>query len=115
MKNICVFCGSSSGFSKSYSENARQLGYVIVSEQFSLVYGGGSVGLMGILADTVLAGGGEVTGVIPHFLVEKEVDHKGITVDSMHERKQKITTLTKRKHNGNTLQRTSSALSPNRY
>ncbi len=97
MKNICVFCGSSPGFSKSYSGNARQLGNVIVSEQFSLVYGGGSVGLMGILADTVLAGGGEVTGVIPHFLVEKEVDHKGITkmitVDSMHERKQKMAEL----------------------
>lgn len=94
MKNICVFCGSSSGFSNGYSENARRLGKILASEQFSLVYGGGSVGLMGVLADAVLADGGKVTGVIPHFLVEKEVDHKGITkmitVDSMHERKQKM-------------------------
>jgi len=97
MKYICVFCGSSSGFSDRYSESARRLGKVLVSEKYSLVYGGGSVGLMGVLADTVLAGNGEVTGVIPHFLVEKEVDHKGVTqmiiVNSMHERKQKMAEL----------------------
>ncbi len=97
MKYICVFCGSSSGFSNGYSENARRLGQILVSEKYHLVYGGGSVGLMGILADTVLSKGGQVTGVIPHFLVEKEVDHKGITkmitVNSMHERKQKMAEL----------------------
>lgn len=97
MKNICVFCGSSSGYDPVYKKAARRLGDVIATENMRLVYGAGSVGLMGVIADQVLAEGGEVYGVIPAFLVEKEVDHKGLTesyvVASMHERKKKMSDL----------------------
>lgn len=97
MKNICVFCGSSSGINSIYSETAKELGALIVQQKKSLIYGGGNVGLMGIIADEVMAQQGEVTGVIPHFLFDWEVGHEGITelikVDSMHERKLKMTEL----------------------
>ncbi len=91
MKKICVYCGSNLGKSLAYLETAVKLGELLVKRNITLVYGGASIGIMGAVADTVLAGGGEVIGVIPKALVEKEVSHKGLTelkvVDSMHERK----------------------------
>jgi len=97
MKNICVFCGSSSGTNSIYSEKAKELGALLARQKKSLIYGGGNVGLMGIIADEVMAQQGEVTGVIPHFLFEWEVGHEGLTelikVESMHERKLKMSEL----------------------
>ena len=97
MKKICVFCGSSSGNDPIYEEYARNMAVAIRNNNQSLVYGGGSVGLMGIIADELLRLGGEVIGVIPEFLAELEVDHKGltkmITVNSMHERKKEMSEL----------------------
>lgn len=91
MKRICVYCGSSSGARQSYPDAARALGQSLVRHGLGLVYGGSNVGLMGALADTVMAAGGEVVGVIPEPLVAKEVAHRGLTdlrvVHSMHERK----------------------------
>ena len=91
MKRICVFCGSSSGLNPVYLETARAMGRALVRRGIGLVYGGGRVGLMGAIADTVLAGGGEVIGCIPQPMVAREVAHHGITelriVHSMHERK----------------------------
>ena len=91
MKRICVFLGSSAGLRPEYAEVAKQLGRELVRRNLGLVYGGANLGLMKILADTVLAEGGEVIGVIPQMLVEKEIAHQGLTelrvVDSMHERK----------------------------
>lgn len=91
MKKLCVFCGSNSGAKPEYLASAKALGKLLCEERIGLVYGGASVGLMGVLADTVLAGGGHVTGVIPQHLVAKEVAHQGLTdlriVQSMHERK----------------------------
>ena len=91
MKSICVFAGSSSGSRVEYREAAQDLGRALVSRQIDLVYGGGRVGLMGVLADAVLAAGGHVTGVIPTALAAKEVAHEGLSdmrlVSSMHERK----------------------------
>ena len=92
--NICVFCGSSVGNNAVYAQAARELAHLFVQSNSSLVYGGGNVGLMGIIADAVLAEGGKVMGVIPDFLLKKEVGHKGITelivVNSMHERKKRM-------------------------
>jgi len=97
MKSICVFCGSSLGFHPIYKKSAYNLGKHIADEKITLIYGGGSVGLMGVLADAVMEYGGEVIGIIPRFLYEKEVGHDGVTeliiVDSMHERKQKMAEL----------------------
>ncbi|MBS0218743.1 MAG: TIGR00730 family Rossman fold protein [Proteobacteria bacterium] len=94
MKSICVYCGSNAGSDPRYAEAARALGARIAGEGAQLVYGGGNVGLMGIVADAVLAAGGEVTGVIPHQLMEWEVGHRGLTrlevVGSMHERKARM-------------------------
>jgi uncharacterized protein (TIGR00730 family) len=91
IRRICVFCGSNKGSSGEYAEAARQLGQLFAREGIALVYGGGSVGLMGELADSVLASGGEVIGVIPHALWAREVGHRGLTdlriVETMHERK----------------------------
>jgi uncharacterized protein (TIGR00730 family) len=88
---ICVFCGSNSGSDPAYIDAARNLGKLFAREGVGLVYGGGSVGLMGEVADSVLAAGGEVIGVIPHALWAREVGHRGLTdiriVDTMHERK----------------------------
>jgi uncharacterized protein (TIGR00730 family) len=97
MESICVFCGSSAGNDPEYKKVAYDLGKKIARENFQLIYGGGSIGLMGIMADSVLEHGGQVTGVIPQFLYDLEVGHDGVTelliVDSMHERKQKMATL----------------------
>jgi uncharacterized protein (TIGR00730 family) len=91
MKRVCVFCGSSPGIRKSYALAATQLAENLVVSGLSVVYGGGNVGLMGILADAALKAGGEVIGVIPRVLASKELAHTGLTelrvVASMHERK----------------------------
>src|SRR5579862_7389160 len=91
IKRVCVYCGSNSGSETAYAEAARELGGTLVRRGLGLVYGGGKVGLMGTLADAVLAAGGHVIGVIPHALVKMEVAHEGLTdlrvVNSMHERK----------------------------
>jgi uncharacterized protein (TIGR00730 family) len=90
-RSICVFTGSRHGSSPEYAAAARQFGRELVGRGFGLVYGGGNVGLMNVVANTVLDLGGTVTGVIPSALVSKEVAHRGLTelrvVGSMHERK----------------------------
>lgn len=97
MNSICVFCGSSSGTNETYRQAAQATGRALAHAGIRLVYGGGRVGLMGILAEAVLSAGGEVTGVIPRTLFEREVGHRGVTdlriVQSMHERKQLMATL----------------------
>lgn len=91
MKSVCVYCGSSSRVAPLYLEAARQLGSALARAGVRLVYGGGRVGLMGVVADAALAEGGEVLGIIPRHIQELEVDHSGLTelvvVGSMHERK----------------------------
>ena len=91
MQRICVFCGSSPGLNQGYANAARALGRELAGRGLDLVYGGGSVGLMGVLADAVLAEGGRVFGVIPRQLATEELAHRGLTslkiVSSMHERK----------------------------
>jgi len=91
MQTICVFCGSSMGARESYKRSAVQLGKIFLEKNIRLIYGGANVGLMKILAETILEGGGEVVGIMPRRLVEKEVAHTGLTemhiVESMSERK----------------------------
>jgi uncharacterized protein (TIGR00730 family) len=91
MRNICVYCGSSPGADPLFMTSAKALGRAIAETDRVLVYGGARVGLMGALADSVLASGGKVIGVVPHALVEKNVAHESLTelhvVSSMHERK----------------------------
>jgi uncharacterized protein (TIGR00730 family) len=91
MKRICVYSGSSSGTRHDYADAARELGRTLVRRGIGLVYGGAHVGLMGVVADAVLDAGGEVIGIIPQSLVEKEVAHTRVAdlriVNSMHERK----------------------------
>ncbi|QJX45584.1 TIGR00730 family Rossman fold protein [Hymenobacter taeanensis] len=91
MKSVAVYCGSSAGNNEVYAQQAQEMGRVLAERGMTLVYGGGRVGLMGAVADSVLAHGGKVIGVIPDFLVAKEVEHRGVTelhiVKSMHERK----------------------------
>jgi hypothetical protein len=94
MQAISVFCGANTGAESKYSTIARELGHLLVQENITLVFGGGKVGLMGVIADAVLEKGGKAIGVIPHFLAEKEVQHLGVSemiyVDTMHERKMKM-------------------------
>lgn len=94
MKSIAVFCGSSAGASSIYKESAVKLGHVLAKRRITLIYGGANVGLMGAVADAVLEQGGQVTGILPFFLQDREIAHKGLTelimVDSMHERKAKM-------------------------
>jgi len=91
MRRICVFCGSNAGARSEYAEAVRALAAVLVERKLGIVYGGGNVGLMGVLADAALGRGGEVIGVIPQTLVDKEVAHRGVTqlliAETMHERK----------------------------
>ena len=91
MKRICVFCASSSGKLPAYREAARSLARALTKRRLGLVYGGSNIGLMGEIADAVLAGGGEVIGVIPKPMVSREVAHRGLNdlrvVETMHERK----------------------------
>ena len=90
-QHLCVYCGSATGHDAVYAESARALGQEIARRGMSLVYGGGHVGLMGVVADAVLAAGAEVTGVIPSALMDSEVGHTRLTtlhvVKDMHERK----------------------------
>lgn len=91
MNRLCVFCGSSTGHNPAHAVAAQEVGRLLVQRRMGLVYGGGRVGLMGVVADAVMAGGGEVIGVIPQGFVEREVAHHGVTdlrvVRTMHERK----------------------------
>ena len=91
MQRICVFCGSSPGGDPAYFDAAQEMGREIAARNLTLVYGGGHVGLMGAIADAVLAAGGSVIGVIPHALAVREIAHQRLTrlhvVGSMHERK----------------------------
>ncbi len=95
--NICVFCGSSPGHNPVYAAAAKELGNLIGQGNHTLVYGGGNIGLMGIVADATLEKHGKVIGVIPKFLMDKEVGHLGLTsleiVTSMHERKKRMADL----------------------
>lgn len=97
MKRLCVFCGSSVGGRPAYAEATRALAGELCRRRLGAVYGGGSIGLMGVLADSMLAGGGEVIGVIPGRLATKELAHVGLTqmrvVASMHERKALMASL----------------------
>lgn len=91
MTSIVVFCGSGDGYSECYRETAYALGNILAERGYKIVYGGAKIGLMGAVADGALDKGGDVTGVIPHFLRTKEVTHEGLTelilTDTMHERK----------------------------
>ncbi len=97
MQRVCVFCGSSPGARPAYAEATAQTARLLVEQGIGVVYGGGHVGLMGVLADTAMAAGGEVIGVIPQALVDREIGHDGIgelrVVGSMHERKALMTEL----------------------
>lgn len=97
LKRVCVYCGSNSGAKQAYAQAARTMGAALAEHGIELVYGGGNVGLMGVLADAVMHGGGRVIGVIPESLVAKEVAHRGLTelrvVKSMHERKALMVSL----------------------
>lgn len=97
MRRICIFCGSSTGRNPIYAEQAAALGKLLAEREIGLVYGGASVGIMGAVADAVLAAGGEAIGVIPKHLVSAEVAHAGLTelhvTEDMHERKAKMAEL----------------------
>ncbi len=97
MKSLAVFCGSRNGASDVYVEGAKKLGRELANRKITLVYGGSSVGMMGAVADSVLESGGQVIGVMPSFLDHKERSHKNLSeliiVDSMHERKAKMSDL----------------------
>lgn len=94
IESLTVFCGSKMGEDPAYAEAARRFGAIMAEKGVRLVYGGGAIGLMGVVAKTVLDGGGRVTGVIPDFLMEYEVGNPGVTellvVPSMHERKRRM-------------------------
>ena len=91
MLSICIFCGSSAGRNPAYKRAAVKLGQLLAEQKINLVYGGGNIGLMGEIAQSVIKAGGKAIGVIPQFLVEKELVYTNLTkihvVDSMHERK----------------------------
>jgi uncharacterized protein (TIGR00730 family) len=94
IRSLCVYCGSSMGRDPAHARAAAEVGQLMAANGVRLVYGGGAVGLMGVVADSVMAAGGEVLGVIPKGLFSNEVGHTGITelveVDSMHQRKQRM-------------------------
>jgi hypothetical protein len=91
LPSICVFCGSADGANPAYAQTAKELGQRIAAAGMGLVFGGATVGLMGVLADAALAGGAEVVGVMPDVLMDREIAHRGVThfhvVKTMHERK----------------------------
>lgn len=97
IRSLCVFCGSNSGNDAAYANVARDFGALLAKSNIALVYGGGHVGLMGIVADAVLAGGGNAIGVIPRMLWDREVGHRNLTelhvVETMHERKATMASL----------------------
>lgn len=92
--SLAVFCGSRNGIDGVYAHHAQQLGEIMAENKIAMIYGGGSTGIMGIVADAVMQNNGRVTGIIPHILVEWEHQHRGITeliiADDMHERKKKM-------------------------
>ena len=94
ISSLCLFCGSRPGADPAYVEAGRRLGSLMAERGIRLIYGGGNIGLMGVVAETVLAAGGEVTGIIPEFLMKYEVGDPGVTelivVDDMHERKRRM-------------------------
>ena len=94
IKSLCVYCGSNYNGDPQLKLAVEQLAKEMAAQQIRLVFGGGSVGVMGLIADAVLAEGGKVTGVIPQFLMDKEVGHKGLTemivTENMHQRKQRM-------------------------
>jgi uncharacterized protein (TIGR00730 family) len=94
VKRICVYCGSSARVDEAYRATATRLGVLVAKAGIELVYGGGRVGLMGLMADAALASGGRVTGIIPGHLHDREVGHTGLTelvvVDNMHNRKRRM-------------------------
>jgi len=98
LKSLAVFCGASKGASDCYIESAKKFGSELAKQNITLVYGGSSVGMMGAVADSVLAGGGRVIGVMPDFLDKREVTHQKLSeliiVKSMHERKARMNELT---------------------
>ncbi|MET4081854.1 uncharacterized protein (TIGR00730 family) [Pedobacter sp. UYP30] len=97
LKSLCVYCGSNFNGDSTVRIAIKKLAEILVKEQINLIYGGGSVGIMGVLASDVLALNGTVTGVIPQFLMDKEVGHTGLTemivTENMHQRKQKMADL----------------------
>lgn len=97
LRSICVFCGASTGTNSIYREAAEQLGRELAARGIRLVYGGGAVGLMGVVADAAMAAGGEVIGIIPQSLQTSEIGHSGLTrlevVDGMHARKARMAEL----------------------
>ena len=97
MKSVCVYCGSSAGKDPAFAAEAERAGRLIAEQGLTLVYGGGRVGLMGLVADAALAAGGRVVGVMPADLVAQEIGHTGLSelvvVNSMHERKWKMAEL----------------------
>ncbi len=97
LRAVCVYCGSNFNGDPELRKAIKQLADTLVREKITLIYGGGSVGVMGVLANDILEAGGLVTGVIPQFLMDKEVGHKGVTemiiTENMHQRKQKMADL----------------------
>lgn len=97
LTSVCVFCGASAGANPAYREAAEAMGRAIAERKLTLVYGGGAVGLMGIVADAAMAAGGEVVGIIPQSLKDIEIGHNGLTrlevVDGMHARKARMAEL----------------------
>ncbi len=97
LTSVCVFCGANAGTDPAYTEAAKALGRALAERHLTLVYGGGAVGLMGLVADAALAAGGEVIGIIPQSLMDKEIGHKSLTrlevVDGMHARKARMAEL----------------------
>jgi len=91
VRRVCVYAGSNPGNDPAYADAARELATLVAQRGMGIVYGGGKVGLMGVIADTALAAGGEVIGIMPQALIDREIGHRGVTelkvVDSMHERK----------------------------
>lgn len=97
MKYVCVYCASSTQINQEYFDAAKRLGEILADKNIHLVYGGGSMGLMGTIADSSLKHGGKVTGIIPGFMCEQEWDHNGLTelivTETMHERKEKMAVM----------------------
>lgn len=97
MRSVCVYCGSTFGATPAYAAAAAEFGAACAQRGLRVIYGGGAVGLMGVMADAVLAAGGEVIGVIPRAMIAGERGHRGLTeliaVDTMHERKQRMADL----------------------
>ena len=97
MRRVCVYAGSNPGNDRAFADAARTLATVLAERGIGIVYGGGKVGLMGVIADSALAAGGEVIGVMPQALIDREIGHRDLTelqvVDSMHERKARMAEL----------------------